>query len=261
MYPTLKTNDADSVAEILLNCRAMTIVPPELNSRDFLDLELKHVKLRDGADVSIEKLYEIADSIQRFVKEFKYKDKYQLEEMYAEFLHESLRDLPRKALQDPDFWRYLALFPFRSYLLFRESSLEWQSYGGKSGTKKTHWLLPRTYLWGRKTWDADTDDYSFAHAVRDSRKSSGLSEGTITDFYHSHIVRLKWSSSTAAARGFIEGFITEPVMHDKDNSANRPSQWLSSRIGRAGNNICLPFIGTEGVKDFIVEAKIKLAQK
>lgn len=251
-YPTISATNADMVAQVLLANKAD--IELAMN-RNFLNLEDDFVVDTNGADVSREALSEVANSIQSYISAQKPKNVFQLEELWAEHLHASLKDYPLRALQDPGFWRYLALFPFRSFLLVREPDLTPIRYGGGRGTEKAKWLLPRTYIWGRKTWDELSDSYELTHAVREARAKEGLSDGTIIDFYHSHVVRTAWSASSAVAMGFVTGFLADPVMHDTDNTGNRPSNKLSKVFARLSNNICLEFLSTTDVVEIAVEAK------
>jgi hypothetical protein len=165
--------------------------------------------------------------------------KYELEQEHAEFLHKRLRDFPAEALQDPGFWRYLALFPFRLFLTVREEDLKPIRYGGGSGSSKSKWLLPRTFIWGRKCYEAESDSYDLVRKMMQLREENGYSRGTVIDFYHSHVVRPAWSSDTSVAQQFLTAVFSGDLLFDKDNSANRPTNRMGSAIARLSNNVLL----------------------
>lgn len=251
-YPTISASNADIVAEELKSREHTIGLYTEL---DFAELHSQYVKESAGADVSVDSLVQMNYEITSFVKDIGASDKYEKEELWAEMLHKHLSALPIKALQDPGFWRYLALFPFRGFLMTREPDMLPIRYGGGKSNSKAKWLLPRAYIWGRKT--ALDGDYSLTHAVRDARKAAGLSSGTIIDFYHSHIVRTAWSASTSVASGFVAGYLADPVLFDENNEASRPSNMLAKAFARTSNNVCLEFLDTEDLVLLANEEKSK----
>jgi hypothetical protein len=244
-YPTITASNADIVASELKRHEHSIGLFTDI---EFGGFHTQYVKEVSGADVSTQKLVDIALEITSFVKDMEASDSYEKEELWAEMLHKRLSALPEKALQDPGFWRYLALFPFRGFLMTREPDMKPLRYGGGRANEKAKWLLPRAYIWGRKTEVGG--DYALTHAVRKARAEAGMSSGTIIDFYHSHIVRTAWSASSNVAIGFVSGYLTEPVLFDESNDASRPSNMLAKAFARNSNNICLEFLSQDDLVQF-----------
>jgi hypothetical protein len=232
------------------------------NEKDFGNLASEYIDYRDlpGVDVDEAELYLSANQIAKDVAEYGFENKFELEELYAELLHGALLHLPSVALQDPAFWRYLALFPFRGYLKQREPDLKEIRYGGGSGGSKAKWLLPRTFIWGRKTRDHASGDYSRTHILRELRNEAGLSSGTIIDFYHSHIVRTAWSANTVVAQAFIDSVNSDPLLFDKEQTANRPSNRMARSVARLSSNVLLEFATDKGIPSVVAATKSVLQE-
>lgn len=258
MYPTLGISAADSVATRLKSAMGDGINQDIYCDRSFenLDTEFVRQKQSDGIEVSEDELYEIAQEIYLDAS-YGVGSIYELEQNHAELVHKALSQLPTQALQDPSFWRYLALFPFRRYLTVREKDLTPIRYGGGSGGSKAYWLLPRTFIWGRKCFDPSTQSYDFVHEMLEQRRSNSLSSGTVIDFYHSHIVRTAWSADSRISLDFLTGVFTEPILFDKDNKASRPTNVLSSSIARLSNNVLLE-VSDNALNDEIHKTKMHL---
>lgn len=261
MYPILSTAAADQIAQILRDGKEARVKHELWLEKGYESLDI-HVKFRELNDVQvdIDDLYFNANLISIEVASLRPENKFEIEELYAEYMHQYLMELPYQALQDPAFWRYLALFPFRGYLGLREPDLSSLRYGGGSGSSKVKWLLPRTFIWGRKTRDLDSGSYERSHVIRELRNAAGFSSGTIIDFYHSHIIRTAWSSSTSVAQSFIDNVTAEPVLFDLEQTANRPSNRMSSAMARLSNNVLLEYATEKGIPELISRTKQSLQE-
>lgn len=259
MYPILSTATADLIAQKLRDGKEAKVKHELWLEKDYESLH-DHVKFRelDEVHVDIAELYFNANQISIDVASYRPENKFELEELYAEYLHGYLMELPYQALQDPAFWRYLALFPFRGYLGLREPDLSVIRYGGGSGSSKVRWLLPRTFIWGRKSRDTKSGEYERAHIIRQLRNEEGLSTGTIIDFYHSHIVRTAWSANTDVAQAFIDNVAAEPILFDLEANANRPTNRMASAVARLSSNVLLEYATENGIPDLILRTKESL---
>jgi hypothetical protein len=259
MYPILSTAAADIVAQKLRDGKDAKVKHELWLQKEYEGLD-SHVKFRDlsEAHVDIDDMYFNANQIAIEVASLRPENKFEIEELYAEYMHQYLMEIPYQALQDPAFWRYLALFPFRDYLVSREPDLTVLRYGGGSGSSKVRWLLPRTFIWGRKTRDSNSGQYERAHVLRKLRSDEGLSTGTIIDFYHSHIVRTAWSANTAVAQAFIDNVTAEPILFDLEATANRPTNRMASAVARLSNNVLLEYATETGIPDLIIRTKQSL---
>jgi hypothetical protein len=259
MYPILSTAAADLVAQKLRDGKESKVKHELWLQKGYEGLD-SHVKFRELTEVQVDvdELYFNANQISMEVASLRPENKFEIEELYAEYMHQYLMEIPYQALQDPAFWRYLALFPFRGYLGLREPDLTVLRYGGGSGSSKVRWLLPRTFIWGRKTRDFNLGHYDRAHVLRKLRSDEGLSTGTIIDFYHSHIVRTAWSANTAVAQSFIDNVAAEPVLFDLEATANRPTNRMASAVARLSNNVLLEYATEKGIPDLILRTKQSL---
>jgi hypothetical protein len=136
---------------------------------------------------------------------------------FAGEVHAALRDLPIEALDDPGFWRYLSLVQFWWFIAERESGAisrgNVMTYvnGGKE-------CVPfRMFL--RAQAIRDGDDYSLAGAIPKS-----------TDFWRSHILRVKTGTAPALARSFVELQLDKAMVSDDV----RP---FAKRMNRLWSNI------------------------
>ena len=120
---------------------------------------------------------------------------------FAGDVHRALRDLPIEALDDPGFWRYLSLVDFWWFVAIREAPAigrgNVMTYvdGGKE-------CVPfRMFL--RAQAIRDGDDYSLAGALPKS-----------TDFWRSHVLRVKTGTAPPLARGFARLQKEKAMMSD-----------------------------------------------
>ena len=265
-YPAISLPISRVVRDELLNhYKSKSKYPAIVFERDFGGLE-NHVELIGDASVDVEFLYEVSEKLRtklivngavdkwakRAMKPSEDVRSEYLEEMMAGELHKVLDGLPSEALHDSNFWRYLALFPFRWFLLEREPELKDVDFGGM-GSQKPYWLMIRTYLWGRKCFSANsTNPYENVFATRNLRRKLKQTDGRVIDFYHSHIIRPRWGDLPTVTGAFIKATATPPEVIDV--AANGPVRALASSVARIQNNLCLPFLTEdELVKVFCAE--------
>jgi hypothetical protein len=266
-YPTIDLVASRVVRDELFQFyKSKSKYPTKVYNRDFAGLE-SHVELVGEAHVDVESLYQtsetlrnkliVSGAVDNWAKAAKkpsedVRSEY-LEELMAEELHKVLDSLPYEALHDANFWRYLGLFPFRWYLLEREPELKDVDFGGV-GSKRQYWLLIRTYLWGRKCFNAkSTKPYEKVYATRNLRRRLKESDGWVIDFYHSHIIRPRWSDLPSVTGAFIEATDTSPELIDKDS--NGPVRALAKSVARLQNNLCLPFLNENELAEVFCKEK------
>jgi hypothetical protein len=167
-----------------------------------------------------------------------------LEIQIAGPLFEVINALPIDLREDEDFWRYLALFPLRWYLLAREPELQPQDYGGLHGralsvagassgdgqsvsnTAMSYQLIYRTYLIGKAMRDeSQTDHYS--------RRRSIPNRGPVTDIWQSHVVRVRIGRIGRVAHALVDR-VAGLAADQKDKARD----WAKN-ITRLKNNISL----------------------
>ncbi len=264
MYPRLSSNKAIIVRDQIDAALTAGALIDEKNL-------LNNVENGESlVETSIEDLYSQAEAIrQNFtkksfvanrktgaIKEATTKGEY-LEELMAEHLHKALETLDPRALHDPGFWRFLALFPYRWFLLEREPEMKSHDYGGQEGSKHL-WLLIRTFIIGRKSkTPGEPDEYLNTRAYRDARRRRKLSDGRWIDFYHSQIVRKRWHDCVAVSNAFIESCVTHPEALDEDNEGKRYADSLAQRLKRLAPNILLSALPQADLKILIDNEKKK----
>jgi hypothetical protein len=167
---------------------------------------------------------------------------YDLESQMAGPLHATLSQLGMDMLEDEDFWRYLALFPFRWYLWAREPEMQPQDFGGysevevESGTFRrvrkamVTQLIFRTFLWGKIAFDEESKEpYSRATLV------SGLG-GPSIDIWHSHLIRTHLGQLGFMRHAFLDVIVGET----SDPAAMKdPARKVEKLIARVKHNVLL----------------------
>lgn len=270
MYPRLSSNKAIIVRDQIDAARTAGASLDDLLKQDLKNL-LNNVENGESlVETSIEDLYSQAEAIrQNFtkkslvanrktgaIKEATTRGEY-LEELMAEHLHKTLEPLDPRALHDPGFWRFLALFPYRWYLLEREPEMKSHDFGGKEGSKHL-WLLIRTFIIGRKSkTPGEPDEYLHTRAYRDARRRRRLSDGMWIDFYHSQIVRKRWHDCVAVSNAFIDSCVTAPEALDEDLKSKRYADSLAQRLKRLSPNILFSALSPAELRILINDEKKK----
>jgi hypothetical protein len=170
-------------------------------------------------------------------------------------LHAALSDLPVAITHDPDFWRYLALFPFRWFLLAREPELKPVAFGGvveitdsagektgrTRGTAMRNQVLLRTYLWGRAAHDPDSDEEN-----RYQRATALSPDQAVIDFWHSHIVRVQIGHLDPTTQAFIDLTASEELSKDE-------ARELAKMLSRAKNTVAFDTLSSEEASELVAE--------
>ena len=108
---------------------------------------------------------------------------------FAGDVHRALRDLPIEALDDPGFWRYLSLVDFWWFVAIREAKSIGRGNVMTYVDGGTECVPLRMFL--RAQAIRDDEDYSLAGALPKS-----------TDFWRSHVLRVKTGTAPPLARSF-----------------------------------------------------------
>jgi hypothetical protein len=269
-YPRISAKDAQAVRDKIDAALTSGSTRVDVEARGFLELESTYVKYGDsGVTVDCDALYEAALSAQKdlitsggaaaYKKTGDDELPFYVEELMSSRLHETLDQLDPAALYDGGFWRYLALFPYRWFLLERERTMQSHDFGGGEGQRHL-WLLIRTYQWGRKGSNSNENDpYANTQAVRLAKRRLGLPEGRTIDFYHSHIVRSRWADTSAVAGAFIESATSAPEATDTGQAAkDRPVAQMAKLVAYLSNNISLESLSKDEVRALIDNEKMRV---
>lgn len=158
-----------------------------------------------------------------------------LEAKMASEIHQVLSACHMDHLEDEDFWRYLALFPFRWYLIAREPELQPQDFGGftEMGDEDTGrrrrvkslvtQLIYRTFLWGKIAFEHNARDrYQRATVIADR-------EGPSIDIWHSHLIRTQLGQLGVMPHAFLD-CIAELSDTERMKGAARETEKLLARM-------------------------------
>lgn len=167
---------------------------------------------------------------------------YELEAQMAGPLHATISQLGMDMLEDEDFWRYLALFPFRWYLWAREPEIQPQDFGGYSEVEVDQGvfrrvrkamvtqLIFRTFLWGKIAFDEESKDpYSRATVIANLG-------GPSIDIWHSHLIRTHLGQLGLMRHAFLDVIVHE--ISDPASMKN-PAREAEKLIARVKHNILL----------------------
>jgi len=238
-YPVLKISDAKEVARALSVQLERFPNSGMIDDPSFQDLDKKIIE-RVGDDWQKERFLANARNFHRNVSEDRRYPDFNdtvLNERFAKHIVEQAQLVGVRALQDPDFWRYLTLFPYRNYTRMRDKDYSEARFGGSGNRQLNRWTLVLGFLWGSRL--AKDNDFSLISAYRIARLSQKLSESWVKDFYINNVVRRKWAGTRAAARAMVTVTLKEPRLFDLSNSY-RPTPKFGALIGRASENMYFP---------------------
>lgn len=182
----------------------------------------------DGPEMDLGPIAELAaslhDSWTQLCEEETSPDRDLFEGHVGAQLHKVLTDagLPWSALDDPGLWRYLTLAHLWWFVKWRQertfASEDWGKYRKYvDGTNPTECVVLRAFLRGQLT----EPTYELATAIHDG-----------TDFWRSHVIRVRTGSSPTLARAFA----AEQRDHRMATSELRP---FARRLNRVWTNVIL----------------------
>ena len=246
-YPILTTSEANAVAQKLTSHDGAS----GFYENDFLSLN-DFIKERRGGSWQQKAFLAAAKNFFLEVSEDRKDAKYniaRLEEHFAQHIVSQLDLVDDVAVHDPDFWRYLTLFPYRQYVQLRYKNFGSERYGGGGNVRLQRWALIQALLWGLRTVYAGDPKFTSKHRL--DRMKAKLSESS-TDFYIENIVSRHWASYGAAARAFIEVTSSdEPfALFDTGNvSVKRPTYRFGGLVGRSSENVYFHALDQQGLTD------------
>jgi len=259
-YPRLTIQNAQKLADLLR--ASSTPLKSDLDESRFVDHVSGDEYLRDLIeDCATSIRDEITQKIEKDGR-IKPAEGYLLEARMAGPLHASVSKLGIDMLQDEDFWRYLALFPFRWFLIARLPELNPQDFGGirkrivesedgqteiKEG--KTGWiyqLLYRTFLWGKIAFEkGNPDQYDRATVI-------GELDGPSIDIWHSHMIRTQLGQLGNMPHSLIDVLVKQIP---KPSEMKDPARETAKLIARLKHNVLLDVYPKED-SDVLVSEKL-----
>ena len=244
-YPALTRKNAVQIAEELLKEDKDQRVQTQIDQVKYVvekQGEFDAKRLTADASAIYDKWNELTTKAGKVLDD----DLVQFEIAIAPMVYKAIEKVSLDCREDEDFWRYLALFPFRWYLIAREPELQPQDYGGlkemsginsageeevtisKSGM--IYQLIYRTYLIGKAIEDESDSKEPYARSTAIPRG------GPLTDIWQSHIIRVTIGRIGFVRHAFIDRVKTEPVAKSQMLNFARN---LASRLTRMRNNVVL----------------------
>lgn len=260
-YPILKTSRAQNVGAQIT--RALSLNP---NDAAALTMEysnlMSEVEYRQGGDWDEQAFLKNVSLFERNMREDRRNGtltRITMEEDFAEHIQLQAKHVSDTALQDPDFWRFLSLFPYRRYVFELAGDLSPARFGGNGNRNLVRWTLIQGHLLGARTHDpSNVEDPFFAtRSYRKARMAAGLNDG-VADFNISQIVRRDWSYNKETYLAFIEAISASPALFDL-NKEIRPTQTFGARVARIGANLYFPAMSREEIKEAMLEEKAKIS--
>ncbi len=155
-------------------------------------------------------------------------------------IHQTLANFPVEVLDNPGFWRFLTLEYFWVFTHWRErgafasgDSGKWMPY--VDATKSSECVPLRAYLRGQIAYVAG--DYALASAVEEA-----------TDFWRSHIVRVRTWSTPLLAKALIKSQIGKRLNTE-------PLRSLARRINRRRSSLVLDGYNEEESAKLLAELR------
>jgi len=256
-YPSLSAKDALKVGSLVeqYGLHGQPQSPAGFDDKVFLDRIKRKQPSIDFNQSTLESLLVEFETTRRHIYEDKTRSlAYRRNETEEEFAKTAVlmsRELPIEAIQDLDFWRYLAIFKLRGYIFSIEGDFKSGRYGGHGTSGINRWPLIRGLVWGLHT--VEGDDFSGISKARLAKEAAGLGTG-VRDMYISQIIRRKYMKTEGSGRAYLKAVLAAPALFDQGPSS-RPTQALGSSIGRISQNVYLPALSEQEMTTLFLELK------
>lgn len=197
-----------------------------------------------GPELGLDELREVAENIegerQAFVVSAEAGDRDLFEGRAAGRLHSTLREVPVQILDDPGFWRYVALEFFWPLTYWREQ----QTFDGGDpakyaqyvdGRRTTECVVSRMYLRAQAIYERG--DYTLAGSIPKG-----------TDFWRSHVLRVSVGAAPVVASDFARQQSRERLPTPELRSYAR-------RLNRMATNVVLPVLDSTDASALLRELR------
>lgn len=247
-YPTLSTKDAYAFAtQVTKDPKTANSVAASSFCAEYAG-SLATIGSGDSKPIDLSRLEKVAAQVERTVRspEMATAAARELERVESEIcgpVHEALCDLPIEVLDDQRFWRYLAVRYFGEFIVWRESKALANGNIAKyfvAGTGVESIPL-RLYLRGQAVVSPN-GTYELASAV-----PAG------TDFWRSHVLRVRTGRSSPLARSLAE-------TQSMERLATTPLRQLARLINRMWANVMLTEYGQQDSAKLIEELRAKVEE-
>ena len=215
-YPTISRESVEPIVSLLVDDK-----DPDLTA---------HVKwVGEGADVDLAPLAALGETIAAEIEAFRGTDQEPKGDDYegrrAPLVHLALRDIPLPILDDAGFWRYVSLAHLWPLVRWREPSPfekgDVAKYGVYVDGRRNSECVPlRMFIRAQIALHGE-DDYALSSAVPEA-----------TDFWRSHIVRVRTGYSPVLAKAFV-------TLQRDHRMTTDPLRAYAKKVNRVSSNVIL----------------------
>lgn len=226
-YQTLSSKDASAFANLI------TADPLRANSTEGASFCAQFAgwtttpNSESQREVDLAELHDLSQTISRQIRDVgggqaPEASRELLEGQISGQVHSAVRAVPIEALDDPRFWRYLAVRYFAEFTAWREKDALKKGGIAKYFTaNESHESIPlRLYLRAQSVRDTH-GTYELAHAVPRG-----------TDFWRSHVLRVRTGRAAGLTRSLVE-------LQRDDRLSTKPLRELAKLINRMWANVVL----------------------
>lgn len=208
-----------------------------LVDNEHISIDTKTVERGDGEICDLEPLEQTVRAFRAELEAQSPRDVELFEGKLAAALHPWFHSLPVEVLDDPSFWRYLAVKHFWWFIAWRESGpIKAGNFKNLVDVTKPAEQIPfRFYL--RTKAIAKAGDVGLAGQLEKS-----------TDFWRSHITRVRIASAPTVARAFAEAKRDD---HNPVRLTTDPLRRVARRLNRTWSNINLDLYDDTEAKKLI----------
>ena len=191
--------------------------------------------LGTGPAIDLADVEAVAVEVEEMAREWTDPDRDRLEGKASASLYGALVRLPTEVLDDRGFWRFLALAYFWSFIAWREekpfaNGAHLKYLDARSNTEN---VLTRMYLRAQSVEDV-----------------SGIVTASITqatDFWRSHVIRVRTGTAPPLARAFARRQATDRLTTD-------PLRATARRINRTWSNVVLDLYDEDEATEIVTSA-------
>jgi len=245
-YPALSLSSSMNFAS------EMTELPEAINEDFVMDFLSRHEREASSPGSGAEQVLDlgeieiVADDLKvqieaQLKSKKKSVDKDELEGQFCAKVHNALKHVPVEILDDPSFWRYLSVRYFSNFVMWRESSaLGEGNVATYVSSKSSAESIPvRMYLRAQAMLD-ENGNCPLAEAVPEG-----------TDFWRSHIIRVRTGRAKNLAQAFAKLQSTERMITEE----LRP---FARRLNRFWANVNMLDYDKKASDDILKEIKKSL---
>ena len=248
-YPTLGAKDALAfAAQVTKDAQTANSVAAAAFCAEYAG-SLSTIGSTDSKPIDLSRIEKVAAEAERIARspEMATASSRELERVESELcgpVHAALCTHPTEVLDDQRFWRYLAVRYFGEFIVWRESRALINGniskyFVASSGVES---LPLRLYLRGQAVISS-SDTYELASAV-----PAG------TDFWRSHVLRVRTGRTTPLARSLAE-------MQSKERLATTPLRQLARLINRMWANVLLSEYQAQDSAKLIAQLRKKIEEE